>query len=215
VRHRAQHLHDDRLFDCYLAVRDGDTLDPPVAEHLIDCDACSERYNELILFMDGLKHEASAETDAIFTPDRLRAQRQHIDRRLDHLGHPAHVITFPGRAVGHPVASVVRPARRWIAAAAAAGLFIGVGTGLFFDWEGVRRPGRRATQLARQTLLTAPFGSAQGQPTSPLEAARPEPDDADVVDFLSEIEQAGARPRIRELLAVDALTPHVREINLR
>jgi hypothetical protein len=208
VKHRAQHLHDDRLFDCYLAVRDGDTLDPPVAEHLTDCDDCTERYSELTRFMDGLKNEASAETDAIFTAERLRAQRQQIDRRLDHLGHPARVITFPGRAAGHPVAGVVRPARRWIAAAAAAGLFIGVGTGLFINWEGVRRPGpRAATALAHQTLLTAP--------ATPIEAARPDPSDADVVDFLSEIEQAGDRPRIRELLAVDALTPHVREVNLR
>ena len=43
MRHRAQHLHDDRLFDCYLAVRDGEALDPPVAEHLTDCDVCHER----------------------------------------------------------------------------------------------------------------------------------------------------------------------------
>jgi len=207
VRHRAQHLHDDRLFDCYLAVRDGDAIDPPVAEHLTDCDACHERYSALTTFMDGLKDEAAAEADAIFTPDRLRVQRQQIARRLDHLGHPARVITFPGRAAGHPVASVVRPARRWIAAAAAAGLFIGVGTGLFLDWESVRRPGRHATALARQTLLTAPLTA--------IEAARPDADDDDVVDFLSEIEQAGDRPRIRELLAVDALTPHVREITLR
>ena len=207
MRHRAQHLHDDRLFDCYLAVRDGDALDPPVAEHLTDCDECNGRYYALAQFMDGLKTEASAEADAIFTPDRLRTQRQQIARRLDHLGHPARVITFPGRLAAHRVASVVRPARRWIAAAAAAGLFIGVGTGFFLDWEGVRRPGRRPAALARQTVLTAP--------SKALEAARPDPSDADVVDFLSEIEQAGDRPRIRELLAVDALTPHVREINLR
>ena len=208
MRHRAQHLHDDRLFDCYLAVRGGETLDPPVAEHLTDCDECSQRYTALTQFMDGLKSEATAEADAIFTLDRLRVQRQQIARRLDLLGHPARVITFPGRLAAHPVASVIRPARRWIAAAAAAGLFIGVGTGLFLDWDGVRRPGRRATALARQTLLTAP--------SSVLEPpARPDPSDADVVDFLSEIEQAGDRPRIRELLAVDALTPHFREINLR
>ena len=33
--------------------------------------------------------------------------------------------------------------------------------------------------------------------------------------FLAEIEFAGDRPRTRELVAFDALTPHVREVNLR
>lgn len=204
MKHRAHHLHEERLFESYLAVRSGEMIDPPVAEHLSDCDECGRRYAALSGFMDGLDAEATADTDAIFTPEQLRVQRQQIANRLDHLGHPARVITFPGGVARHHAGSSPRPARRWIAAAAAAGLFIGVGTGLFFDWEGARRPGRRTpATLARQTILSAP-----------AEVALPPAADADDA-FLSELELAGDRPRIRELLAVDALTPHVREINLR
>jgi hypothetical protein len=206
------HLQDERLFDCYLAVRAGETLDPPVAEHLTDCDACGERYTELAQFMEALGVEAASEADLIFTPERLRAQQQHISRRLDHLGHPARVITFPGQPASHPAgAPAPRPARRWIAAAAAAGLFIGFGVLLDreatrgLDQEIAREAPPHVRGIARQALLKTPAAA---------EVARPEAFQADEA-FLSELELAGDRPRTRELLAFDALTPHVREITLR
>ena len=205
---RAHHLQDERLFDCYLAVQSGEILDPPVAEHLTDCNDCGERYAAMTQFLETLSVNAAAEADAIFTPERLRAQQQHIARRLEHLGHPARVITFPGRPAGHHINSrAPRSARRWIAAAAAAGLFIGVGTGLFLDWETGGGPSeRRARTIARQTHLEAP--------ASVVEITRPESEATDEA-FLAEIEFAGDRPRTRELVAFDALTPHVREVNLR
>jgi hypothetical protein len=210
VKNRGHHLEEECLFDCYLAVRGGQILDPPVAEHLTDCDACGGRYAELTQFMESLGIEATAEADAVFTVDRLRAQRQQITRKIEHLGHPARVITFPGRAARPYVgSSTARPGRRWIAAAAAAGLFVGVGTGVFFDWE--RAPGRRTGGVfARQMVLTAPAGRIESR----IEITRPDPSD-EVRAFLSELELAGERPRIQVLSAVDALTPHVREINLR
>jgi hypothetical protein len=205
---RAHHLQDERLFNCYLSVQSGETLDPPVAEHLTDCADCGERYAAMTSFLETLSADAAEEADAIFTPERLRVQQQHIVRRLEHLGHPARVISFPGRPATHPITSSTRrPARRWVAAAAAAGLFIGVGTGLFLDWE--TRGGaseRRARTVVRQTHLAAP--------ASVVEIARPEPEATDEA-FLAEIEVAGERPRTRELVAFDTLTPHVREVTLR
>jgi len=202
------HLHDDRLFDCYLSIREGERLDPPVAEHLTDCDECGRRYAELTQFLEVLREEAAAEVDEVFTADRLRLQRQTIVRRLEHLGHPARVIRFPGRpASGRPVGPAPRVARRWVAAAAAAGLFIGVGTGMLLDWE--RVPGRSArVAVARQTVLSAPASRLER-----VEVGRSDP--FDDTRFLSELELAGDRPRIRELSAIDALTPHVREVTLR
>ncbi|PWT81455.1 MAG: hypothetical protein C5B57_10380 [Blastocatellia bacterium] len=206
---RTHHLQDERLLDCYFGVRGGERPDPPVAEHLTDCDQCGERYMELVRFMETLNTEAVAETDAIFTPERLRGQQHHIARRLEHLGHPARVLTFPGR-VAAPLlrSSQQRSVRRWIAAAAAAGLFIGVGTGLFLDWEGSRmRPARGAIAIARQTVRPAPAVLVDlNLPADPFEG-----EDA----FLSELELAGERPRTRELVPFDALTPHVREVTLR
>ena len=206
---RAHHLQDERLFDCYLAVQSGEVLDPPVAEHLTDCHDCGARYAEMTLFLETLSVNAAAEADAIFTPERLRAQQLHITRRLEHLGHPARVIPFPGGHAGHQINSAgPRSARRWVAAAAAAGLFVGVGTGLFLDWES--RAGstdRRARTIALQTHLEAP--------ASVVEITRPESAATDEEAFLAEIEVAGDRPRTRELVAFDALTPHVREVTLR
>jgi anti-sigma factor RsiW len=205
---RRQHLREEILFESYLASRGGDPLDPPVAEHLTDCSECGLRYAELTQFMDALSEGAVTAADAVFTPDRLRAQQQQIARRLEHLGHPARVITFPGQTSSpRSGRTVPRLARRWIAASLAAGLFIGVSTGLFLNWGGSRGvPLRRAGTVARQAVQIAP--------SARTELSRPDVFEADDV-FLSELELAGDRPRIRELSAVDALTPHVREITLR
>ncbi len=54
------HLHDERLFDCYLSIREGERLDPPVAEHMTDCDECGRRYAELTQFLEALREEAAA-----------------------------------------------------------------------------------------------------------------------------------------------------------
>ena len=76
---------------------------------------------------------------------------------------------------------------------------------MFLDWHASRAILSRGA-IARQTVITAPADTAELSRTDPSEA-----DEA----FLSEIEIAGERPRIRELLAVDALTPHAREVALR
>jgi anti-sigma factor RsiW len=96
---RAHHLQEERLFDSYLAERGGQPIDPPVAEHLADCGACGSRYAELSAFMDGLRRDGEAEADAIFTPERLRAQQQQIARRIASVGRAARVLSFPGRLV--------------------------------------------------------------------------------------------------------------------
>jgi anti-sigma factor RsiW len=194
VKHRARHLHDDRLFDCYLTERGGDALDPPAAEHLADCDACGARYAELTAFMDTLRREAEADADAVFTPDLLRAQQQQIARRLEHVGRPARVISFPSRIVRRTIgASQSRTAPRWVAAAAAAGLFLGVALGASYEWN-LRHAPTRAFGARDMSARIAPAASAD--------------DDA----FLSDLELALERPHTRELQAFDALTPHVREI---
>jgi len=100
---------------------------------------------------------------------------------------------------------VPRLAKRWIAGSVAAGLFIGVGTGLFLDWGATRATGQRAVSAPRLTFRPG---------RQKIETTRPDVLEADDV-FLSELALAGDRPRIRALSAVDALTPHVREVTLR
>jgi hypothetical protein len=229
---RHAHLIEERLFDCYLAERGGDTIDPRLAEHLTDCEACAARYTELAAFMDGLHEEGVAEADAAFGPDRLRAQQQLIARRLELVGHPARILSFPRRIVrGTMTPASSHSAPRWIAAAAAAGLFIGVAVGASYNF-GARRS--LSEQMARASVPAN--RSPAVNPSTPvhgLNPASPDPgipgnsavavatggdqpgavasDDA----FLSDLELALERPHTRELQAFDALTPHVREIGLR
>ena len=193
----SRHLQDERLLDACLAERQGERLDPPVAEHLADCDACRARYEELVQVMDLLREEGEAEADAIFTPERLRQQQLQVVRRIEHVGRAARVISFPGRFVRRTMTATTTPtAPRWAAAAAAAGLFIGVVLGASYEWGG---RGRYSLAGDRRMTPVATRG------TTPGEVAV---DDA----FLSELEVALERPHTRELRAFDALTPHVREI---
>ncbi len=89
---------------------------------------------------------------------------------------------------------------RWIAAAAAAGLFIGVAVGASYNYGGRGASTQRFVSQAAPLLNpTAPRGEIK-----PLSAA----DDA----FLSDLEIALERPHTRELLAFDAFTPHARDV---
>ncbi len=216
---RMPHLQDDTLFDCYYASRRGEALDPPSAEHLADCDTCAGRYSELGTFLNTLTEDADAEIDALFPPERLHAQQQDISRRLTLIGRAAKVISFPGRAANAMTAktsrmstpsttSATRLAARWIAAAAAAGLFVGVAAGSVFNFGprfGAAREGRRAgvTVAGRQGIT-----SASRLSTGAVEKAAVDMDDM----FMSDLESVLERPHTSELVAFDALTPHVREV---
>lgn len=201
---RAHHLHEDRLFECYVAERGGEGVDPPSAEHLAACTECGQRYGELARFMDTLRSEAEAETDAIFTPEQLKLQQQQIARRIEHLGHPARVISFPARFVRrHLTGGGSRITPRWAAAAAAAGLFVGVGVGVFFDSRAHTSP---PIAMTATHAVRVPAGIAAVGGVTPVVD-----DDA----FLTEVEMVGGGPHNRELLPFDALTPRITEISSR
>jgi hypothetical protein len=205
VIRRGHHLQDDQLFDCYLVERGGEPIDPPTAEHLTDCTACGGRYTELIRFMDGLRVDGEAEADEIFTAERLRAQQQHIARRLERVGRAARVISFPGQFVRRSIsASTTRTAPRWVAAAAAAGLFIGVALGASYEWNALTGSSRRSMARGVESRTTPVATRGTNQPDVAA-------DDA----FLSDLELALERPHTRELVAFDAFTPHVREVQDR
>ena len=202
----AHHLQEEQLFESYLGERSGSHIDPPVAEHLADCPACATRYADLTAFMDTLRTEGEAESDALFTPERLRVQQQQIARRIALVGRPARVLSFPGRIVQRTIdASTSRGAHRWVAAAAAAGLFIGVAVGASFEW--------RSSLRNRQMFTAVDSSQARAARTTPAISRGSSSSDGVSDDaFLSNLELALERPHTRELQAFDALTPHVREI---
>ena len=198
---RPHHLAEDHLFDCYTAERSGESLDPRSAEHFADCRECGDRYAELSRFMDGLRSDAEAETDAVFPAEWRDTQRQSILRRIEHLGHAARVIAFPGRLVTQQLGKSVRVrVSPWATAAAAACLFVGVGVGMFYDGR------NHAPRFAViRPVQTAPAPQATS-------GAAPAAIAFDTDTFLSELERALGGPQTPELMSLDFLTPHVREI---
>jgi hypothetical protein len=207
VKAHTRHLAEERLFDCYLATCAGDVIDPPAAEHLADCPACASRYTELSAFMDGVRAEGAAEVDSLFTAERLRAQHQQIAKRLEHVGRAARVISFPGRTGGGEIAATrSRFAVKWLAAAAAAGLFLGVALGASYEWESHTRAVGRIAAMNASASRASRLTPIATRGTAPATVAD---DDA----FLSDLEAALERPRTREQLPYDQLTPHVRDIS--
>ena len=206
---RLHHLGEERLFDCYLAEQAGESADPPTAEHLFDCAECCARYGDLVQFMYGLRAEADADTDRIFPADRLRAQQQQILRRIQHVGRPARIIDFPGRLVSRTMnATAAHGVTRWVYAAAAAGLVIGVGLGAVYQSEWSRIQSGRRPSAAHQLSASrsrAPIATAG------IGAASEGTEDA----FLSDLEVALERPHTPSLQPFDALTPHVRDVSDR
>ena len=179
-----RHLTDEQLL---VAWQEGD-----VDAHLDECASCQARSLELREFLDAVQADAVAEADRVFTTERLAAQHAHVMRRLDRTLHPARVLSFPALRRGIPVSHLV--ARRWVALAAAAGLIIGLATGVAVD--------------RRQSLWpTGGTRSAAVQPSSIERASFS--DEA----FLSDLETAALAPRVEELQALDDLTPHVREVS--
>lgn len=213
-----RHLSDDRLYECFVAAQTGDALDPRAAEHLVDCASCHSRYAEVANVMTALRTDADAEVDALYSADALHAQQSQIARRLEHLGHTAQVISFPRHAPGSMSGQSSRITPRWLAAAAAAGLFVGVGLG-----SSLQTPAFSSVRRA-QAPVTAPAPVAEPRPTAPapapvaVPASSPAATAADTDDardkFMEELEFALSRPRTSELLAFDDLTPHAREISL-
>jgi hypothetical protein len=210
---RAPHLQDDLLYDCYYASRRGEAIDPPSAEHLADCPACANRYAELGTFLNTLSEEADAEVAALFPADRLRAQQQDIARRLELIGRAARVITFPGRVAAPsttgaaPAPRTSRRAARWIAVAAAAGLFVGVAAGTLFN-------GSSRLDVARAERRPGAVASRRVNTPAPSRLSSSNVQEA-VVDmdemFMSDLETVLDRPHTSVLVGFDALTPHVRD----
>jgi hypothetical protein len=172
----------------------------PSHPHVAGCGECRAEYDALAQIFLAAR-DASDEADEHFTPDRLAAQQEHILRRLENAERPARVLPFPLST--RPFPSARTGARRWIAAAAAAGLLTGIIAGRAFEFG---NPWRTTPQPQPQTLA-----SSRGR--TPVLASGPA---ASVNDerLLGEIEAALVEPRVDELRALDALTPRVREASL-
>ena len=181
----------------------GAPVSPSVHDHVRQCDRCGRRLAELSLFREELCSTLQASADEAISPGRLMVQRQRIASRLERLwthAGPATVLRFPST---FQIRTGTHARHRWIAAAALAGLLVGLGAGRVVFWPGVPQavPGEG---VADRSLAGSPSGYQQAAQAEHVA------DEA----FLLEIATALEAPRVLELQAIDAWTPSVREASL-
>lgn len=183
------HVTDDRLIEVSL---DRATTSAEDA-HFARCEACAGRRARLERLLHDVSEAATASADAAFPAERLVAQHARILQRIEQDGRPARVIAFPGQVAD--VRSLrTRPAARWIAAAAAAGLAVGLLAGhLAHDLPTFGRPPRTA---AVNTVAVRPS-------VQPLLRAASANDE----ELLGEIEHALEGPALAVLRPLNELTP--------
>jgi hypothetical protein len=168
----------------------------PSHPHLTTCASCRARFAEFSSWLENMRVDAVTEADDYFSAERLATQQAQIFRRLEAAERPARVIAFPRFA--QPLSSRSSHASRWIAAAAAAGLIVGVGVGQLMDLRHSLTV--RDTPAAETQLVDAPLTARRDARVQPISAARDEL-------FLSELEASLSRASVPELRALDAFTP--------
>ena len=193
-----RHLSDDRLIEVCLESAPGHGE----LQHLDSCIECQGRRAGIARMLDEISQAAAAEADEVFPLERLTRQHARILQRIEHEGRPGRVIAFPAGHASGPFVLRTRPAMRWIAGAAAAGLVIGLLAGHLAHDFSVIRP-------ARATQLAVAIGPAPAVPTLQAIATNFSED-----DFLGQIDRAIEGLGSTSLRPLDELTPRAWEATI-
>ena len=162
--------------------------DRPTAAHLDSCAHCRRQRERLAARLEATRVAARAAADAAFTPAALDRQRQSIMERIGKIGAAARVLPFPS-APAAPVRQAAPAAdRRWVLAAAAAGIILGIGVGRLPSGPQISSPAPMA--VAPRVATVEP-------------AVDPRRDDR----LLSDVEELLTRETRPEFEALDGLTP--------
>jgi len=192
-----RHLSEERLIELTMrTLARGNALADAVADdHLAACEVCRVRATELAQMLDDVSAVGNAQADSEFSDGRLARQQARIFQRIEQDGRPGRLIAFPAGQPQQPAVVRSRPASRWVAAAAVAGLVVGLLTGQLLP------VGQSAASATRMVSNEADSGMALRAVSTSLS------DD----EFLGEVEAAGSLgpPALRPL---DALTPRAWEV---
>ena len=183
------HLTDERLIE--LSVGGSPSGDA----HVDGCPSCSARLRELTTLLGEVDAVAAAQADAEFPADRLARQQARIVHRIEQDGRPGRLIAFPASQPQAPLLVRTRPARRWVAAAAVAGLVVGLVTGQLLP------VGQGTSSAPRMVANESEWGIALRAVSTTMSED----------DFLVQVEDAGATGPAA-LRPLDALTPRAWEV---
>ena len=190
ILRRTSHLDDAAFAELWTnALADGER--PAGQPHLQECAECRLRFTSFSNWMEEVRTDALAEADEVLSAERLAAQHTQIFRRLEAAERPARVIAFPKNS---PASVRQFPVRRWIAAAAAAGLITGVGLGQILNFR-VNVPPSFSDRIVDTTPRPLPGPTA-------VPAVATLNDDATLADL-----EEMATPRYEALRAYDTFTP--------
>jgi hypothetical protein len=199
-----RHLSDDRLIELSAVAGPADMrpTDLQLAAagdvHLRECPGCQSRYTALASLLGEITTAADAEADAAFSDERLARQHARILQRVDQDGRPGRLIAFPAAQTPAPLLQRARPFSRWVAAAAVAGLLVGLLAGQFLP------DGRQGGQRTPPAQIVANTGNS-------AIALRAVSTTMSEDEFLGQVElSAVGRPAL--LRPLDDMTPRAWEI---
>ena len=166
--------------------------------HLDTCADCRARFAAFDGWLLDVGESLRAEADDAFPAERLAVQQAQIARRLETLERPARVIAFPKAA--RAVISGHSHVRRWVTVAAAASLIAGFGLGQIVPLRSVIIKQQAA---APSQTFNAPEAVARATGLTP---ATTSPDDDELLSS-----DAFSSPKVKNLSALDDMTPHARD----
>jgi hypothetical protein len=195
-----RHLSDERLIELSIAGEAANEVTGRAGDaHLAVCPECQTRRIDLTALLDEVGGVAAAAADVQFSDERLARQQSRILQRIEQDGRPGRLIAFPAGHPQDPLLVRSRPASRWVAMAAAAGLVVGLLTGQLIP----------ATQVSTPAGAPAPrmVANESGSGLALRAVSTTLSDD----EFLGQVEAAGiAGPAA--LRSLDALTPRAWEV---
>lgn len=176
-----------------------DTPRPAAADdHLATCDTCLARHLAVTELLDEVSESAALDADRAFPPDALARQQQRILARVAHEARTAKVISFPAAqpavAVSYP-----RTGSRWVAAAVAAGVILGI-------------VGEHVTQrITHATFDARPMWRASAQPPAAVVRRAVSTSGSDD-EFFGQVELAFGSVGTATLRPLDVATPRAWDV---
>jgi hypothetical protein len=188
------HLTDTELLSLHFdRTRDGGAHD-----HVSGCATCQARGRAVTELLDDVTRAASAETEALFGDELLARQHARIMGRVAQECRSARIISFP--AATPPPVRHARGGSRWVAAAVAAGVILGI--------MGEHLTQRIAHGGRSRAGFEAPVVQVGVQPGVAVRAVSTSSDD----DFYGQVELAFGSAAPAALRPLDVLTPRVSDV---
>jgi anti-sigma factor RsiW len=181
-----RHLTDAQLIEASIGHTEHDAFG---VDHIEHCGECQARHESLRALLTETAEAATAESDAAFPAERLLRQHERIMAGVEQLSRVGRVISFPS-AFRRVAPQAGAHGSRWVAAAAAAGLVVGLlGGHLTHD------------------LRVQPATLANRAPATPTRAVIVPASQGPEDDLLGQVEVAFEGRTPSALRPLDALTP--------